>query len=75
MRIPKNSNAVISALRQAQDKLSFGQAGIQWFLFNMLLDFVHALRGNYFIDWIPACAGMTNYFICANVTGRLNEAN
>ena len=54
MRIPKNPNAAIPALRQAQDKLSFGQAGIQWFLFNMLLDFVHALRGSYFIDWIRA---------------------
>jgi hypothetical protein len=29
-------------------------------LFNMSFDFVPALRGNFVIDWIPACAGMTN---------------
>ena len=28
-------------------------------LFNVQLGFVHAMRGNFFIDWIPACAGMT----------------
>jgi hypothetical protein len=52
---------VIPALRQAQDKLACGHAGIQQDKYSAkrtIIGFV-PLRGNYSINWIPACAGMT----------------
>jgi hypothetical protein len=49
MRAPKNPHSVIPA-----------QAGIQWFYSICFGGLVHTLRGNYFNDWIPAFAGMTN---------------
>jgi len=48
MKIVKNFNPVIPA-----------QAGIHRFYSKFLWEVVCMLRGNYFIDWIPARAGMT----------------
>jgi hypothetical protein len=35
------------------------ESGNPAILFNVQLGFVHAMRGNCFIDWIPAFVGMT----------------
>ena len=59
----QNTNSVIPA-----------KAGIQWFYSNMPSDFVPALRGSLFIDWIPACAGMTNYYKVVNGGFSNNES-
>jgi hypothetical protein len=49
---------VIPALRRAQDRLTFGQAGIQRFYQNAF-SFVSAVRRFLSFVWIPAFAGMT----------------
>jgi|CXWL01.1.fsa_nt_gi hypothetical protein len=47
------NNAKIFDLRHSRE------SGNPAILFNVQFGFAHAMRGNYFIDWIPACAGMT----------------